>query len=246
MLYFHDSLPTGASSARAFTLDNDITGVFWNQPEAKPRSLVLIAHGGGQSAQAPNVMAWATLLVARGYDSVALDAPAHGGRTKSPVEEEALMRIREAAGNPVAIALAVTAFIEELSQRAVPEWRLLLDEFESAGLRKKGQPVGFWGLSLGAGIGFALMSVEPRVRAGVLGLVGDNLESLAHSVSAPVQFLLQWDDQMIKRESSLRLFEAIGSQEKTLHANPGDHHEVPHHEHESAVAFFDRHLTAEF
>ena len=44
-------------------------------------------------------------------------------------------------------------------------------------------------------------------------------------------------------ESGLALFDAIGSAEKTLHANPGGHMDVPGFEIDSSGRFFARHLT---
>ena len=43
----------------------------------------------------------------------------------------------------------------------------------------------------------------------------------------PVQFLVQWDDERIPRAQSLAVFEALGSAEKTLHANSGQHVDLP-------------------
>ena len=44
------------------------------------------------------------------------------------------------------------------------------------------------------------------------------------------------------RESGLALFDAIGSAEKTLHASPGGHMDVPGFEIDSSERFFARHL----
>jgi len=38
---------------------------------------------------------------------------------------------------------------------------------------------------------------------------------------------VQWDDASVPRTASLALFDAFGSAEKTLHANPGNHGEIP-------------------
>ncbi|KUL23347.1 alpha/beta hydrolase [Actinoplanes awajinensis] len=76
---------------------------------------------------------------------------------------------------------------------------------------------------------------------GVAGLGG--LAEVAGRVAVPVQFLVQWDDRLVPREEALALFDALGSAEKTLHANPGDHGEVPRAETEDATHFFTRHLT---
>jgi hypothetical protein len=59
----------------------------------------------------------------------------------------------------------------------------------------------------------------------------------------PVRFLLQWDDEIFPRESGLALFGAIGSADKTLHANPGGHGDTPTFEENSSVRFFGRRLA---
>jgi fermentation-respiration switch protein FrsA (DUF1100 family) len=88
-----------------------------------------------------------------------------------------------------------------------------------------------------------LAAADPRITAAVFGLVGsDSLTEAAGSITIPVEFLLQWDDEVVPRESGLALFDAFASAEKTLHANAGKHHEVPRFELESSVRFFARHL----
>jgi hypothetical protein len=46
----------------------------------------------------------------------------------------------------------------------------------------------------------------------------------------------------VPRTQSLALFDALASAEKTLHANPGKHGEVPAFEIDSTVRFLARHL----
>jgi hypothetical protein len=46
----------------------------------------------------------------------------------------------------------------------------------------------------------------------------------------------------VPRTQSLALFDALASAEKTLHANPGKHMEVPLFEVDSTLRFFARHL----
>jgi hypothetical protein len=58
----------------------------------------------------------------------------------------------------------------------------------------------------------------------------------------PAVFLLQWDDDLVPRDSGLALFDAFASRQKTLHANPGRHMGVPALELESSQHFFTRHL----
>jgi hypothetical protein len=77
----------------------------------------------------------------------------------------------------------------------------------------------------------------------VFGLAdGEALAEAAARISIPVEFLLQWDDELVPRADGLALFGAFGSAEKTLHANPGRHGEVPAFEHDSSERFFARHL----
>ncbi len=103
--------------------------------------------------------------------------------------------------------------------------------------------MGYWGISLGCGLGVPFVAAEPRVRAAVLGL-GGALASAeeAGRITVPVQFLVQWDDERVPRGASLALFEAFASAEKTLHANPGRHADVPAFELDSTLRFFARHL----
>jgi len=61
-------------------------------------------------------------------------------------------------------------------------------------------------------------------------------------ITVPVEFLVQWDDERVPRAHSLALFDALASAEKTLHANPGKHGEVPAFELDSTLRFFARHL----
>jgi len=65
----------------------------------------------------------------------------------------------------------------------------------------------------------------------------------AARITVPVQFLVQWDDQMVRRDQGLALFDALASAQKTLHANPGKHGDVPSFEVDSSLRFFTRYLS---
>ncbi|MFF4656218.1 hypothetical protein [Streptomyces sp. NPDC001381] len=105
-------------------------------------------------------------------------------------------------------------------------------------------PVGYHGVSMGCGLGVPLLAAEPRVRAAVLGLLGvRGPAATAARVTAPVLFLLQWDDTRVPREHALALFDALGSAERTLHANPGERGGIPAFETDDALRFFARHLA---
>ena len=143
--------------------------------------------------------------------------------------------------------LTVPLFLEGrfqalVARQTVPEWRTVLDAVRQLGGVGAG-PVGYWGVSLGCGLGVPFVAAEPRVRAAVLGLGGALASAEAAArITIPVEFLVQWDDERVPRTQSLALFDALASAEKTLHANPGKHMEVPAFELDSTLRFFTRHL----
>jgi dienelactone hydrolase len=145
------------------------------------------------------------------------------------------IRVRMAgAGDPVPL---LAEFHTLVAAQTVPEWRSVLDALGDLG------PVGYWGMSLGCALGIPLAAAEPRIRAAVLGLNGTSLApAKAEAVTIPVLFLMQWDDERVPREEALALFDALASAEKTLHANPGKHADVPAFEADSALQFFAGHL----
>jgi dienelactone hydrolase len=222
----------------------DVPGVLWTpEPTDGTRPLVLMGHGGGQHKKAPAVVECAHRFVTDcGWAVVAVDAPSHGGRpdhaefTLIATEYEA----RLDAGEELAPVIA--SFQALVAREIVPEWRAVLDAVQQLSHVGTG-PVGYWGVSLGCVIGVPFVAAEPRVRAAVLGLGGAEVSAEAAArVTVPVEFLVQWDDERVPRSQSLALFGALGSAEKTLHANPGEHGAVPAFEIDSTLRFFARHL----
>ena len=232
---------------RPFLVD-DITGVLWSPHgsggTAGPQPLVLIGHGGGQHKQAPGVVARARRFASLcGFNVAAIDVPGHGDRPRSKEDERSTTAIRQQmeAGEPVGSLIA--AYNAQLTRRAVPEWRAVLDDLLALDGSNSAAPVGYWGIALGGAIGVALLAAEPRISAAVIGLIGDEAsQAAATRVTIPVQMLLQWDDELVPRLSGLALFDALASSEKTLHANSGRHLDLPRFEMENAERFFIRHL----
>jgi dienelactone hydrolase len=222
----------------------DLPGVLWLPENATgARPLILMGHGGGQHKKAPGMVARALRFAAGGGFAVAVvDVPGHGDRPKDPELDRIATanQARMKAGEPVAALLA--EFHHLVAARSVPEWRRVLDAVQTLDTVGAG-PVGYWGVSLGCGLGVPFVAAESRVRAAVLGLgAAYAAGGAAAAVTVPVEFLVQWDDERIPREESLALFDALGSREKTLHANTGGHGDVPLFEIDSALRFFTRHL----
>lgn len=230
-MQFLDEATFDGVTEQSFVIGN-VPGVLWS-PQGHPagRPLVLLGHGGGQHKKAPAMIGRARHMTALGFAAVAIDAPGHGDRRTAdtipqrPTPEE----FAQANANRATVA--------------VPEWRATLDALQDHGhgLGK----IGFLGLSMGASIGIALAAEEPRIAAAVFGLAPPHpsVTDAAAQIAIPIKYLMQWDDELITRESSLALFDAFASPEKTLHANPGGHAAVPPHERDSDNHFLQRHLA---
>jgi len=223
----------------------EIPGVLWT-PEgaAGTRPLIVLGHGGGQHKKAPGIVARARRFVTEcGFAALAVDVPGHGDRPKHEEYDRIATQnqARVAAGEELAPLIA--GFQALVARQTVPEWRAVLAAVQELDHVGAG-PVGYWGVSLGCGLGVPFVAAEPRVRAAVLGLGGALASAgAAARITVPVEFLVQWDDERVPRASSLALFDALASAEKTLHANPGKHGDLPSFETDSSLRFFARHLS---
>jgi pimeloyl-ACP methyl ester carboxylesterase len=229
---------------RDFTV-GEVPGVLWSPasgPEHAP--LVLLGHGGGTHKKWPGMVGRAHRLVTGcGFHVACIDAPGHGGRPRTAYDEQEIAALYQAraAGEPE--GPIVVRYNAHLAERAVPEWQATLDALQELPEIGAEGPVGYFGLNMGTAIGVPLTVVEPSITAAVFGLHWpDSLAEKAKQITVPIEFVLQWDDEHIPRESGLALFDAFASKEKTMHANVGRHKELPRFEADSAVRFFARHL----
>jgi dienelactone hydrolase len=224
----------------------DVPAVVWLPASTTPpAAIVLIGHGGGMHKDATFVTRIAGHLAGNlGYAAVAIDAPHHGERI--PAEERGLSPTerRERMG--------LAAWRQRntgSTAQAVADWQAALDAVQRLDAVPD-VPVGYFGLSMGTRHGIPLVAAEPRIAAAVFGLfghpAGDKEAPFARAASrltVPVLFLLQWDDELFRRDDGLALFDLLGSRSKTLHANPGGHLRVPSAEISQAVQFLRQHLT---
>jgi pimeloyl-ACP methyl ester carboxylesterase len=221
---------------RAFDLtiaDNCVPGVYWTPANGSSDRLVLLGHGGTSHKKVEYIVHVARMLASKGIASMAIDAPGHGERAVDAVENDDLDAFEKTWNDGGGTEVVLV------------EWKAALDFIEDEiGAR----PTGWWGLSMGTMMGLPFTATDTRIRVALLGLMGtqgpnaQDLEKLAPVVSCPVRFLLQWDDELIPRQSCLDLFDALGSKKKTLHANPGRHQAVPQFELAASVDYLDRSL----
>jgi dienelactone hydrolase len=222
----------------------EIPGVLWTPEGATgPRPLILMGHGGGQHKKAPGIVARARRFVTEcGFAVAAVDVPGHGGRPREEEYDRLATENQARVAGGADLAPLIAGFQALVARQTVPEWQGVLDALQDLGNVGVG-PVGYWGVSLGCGLGVPFIAAEPRVRAAVIGLgAGPAAVETAARITIPVQFLVQWDDERVPREQSLALFDAFASSEKTLHANPGKHGDLPSFETDSSLEFFTRHL----
>lgn len=231
--------PTGRS-VREFRLFRDgserpVTGAFWTTARGgdSPSPLVLFGHGAsGDRYQSP-ICHLAGRLARGGCCALAIDGPVHGLRQVGPGGRAALgdeMR-RE-------------TFIDDM----VEDWLCAL-----AAAREQVQvaDVAYFGLSMGSIFGIPTLARLPDAKAAVLGLLGTTLAGRpfaervladAGEIRCPVLFLMQLEDELFPRDGYLELFDALASDDKRMHANPGLHPEVPGEEIDFSFEFLRQHL----
>ena len=228
---------------REFTLD-EIPGILWTPASTSaPVPLIMLGHPPlGLPKMYPRLVARARHAAASGFAAATIELPGIGDRPRWPAAEQARADLRRAmeAGEPVNAEI-VDALILPLVDRAVPESQSALDALLS--LPGIGGPVGYSGGVISIGIRLAV--VEPRIVAACYfagSFVPRRMFEEARQVTIPLHVLLQWDDEGNDRQAALDLFDAFGSQQKTLHANMGGHTGVPQFAGEETARFFARHL----
>ncbi|HXQ90631.1 MAG TPA: hypothetical protein VN768_03665 [Acidimicrobiales bacterium] len=217
-----------------------VPGMLWTPAETHgPRPVVLLGHGASGNKRQDYVVALARGLVRHhGLCAASVDGPVHGDRRADGNLD----------GDVAFLEFAAAWSAEErLIDTMVDDWRAVIDALQALPEIADG-PCGYWGLSMGTIFGLPLVAAEPRVAVAVLGLMAiagptkQRFAADAPLVRCPVLFLVQWHDELFKREAAFALFEALGSTDKRMHAHPGLHAEVPAEEFEASGRFLASHL----
>lgn len=196
--------------AREFSAGGErVPGLVWTPSHQEaPLPAVLIGHGRGGDKRLGYLEPLARRMVREyGWITVALDAPGHGERR-----------------DPGAAPDAIPPKPDPDQVRA--EWQACVDVLVSDGVIDEGA-LGYWGISMGTGMGIALLAAEPRIRCAALGLMHtryyERILADAARITCPLFFSLHWDDSRVPRQEAFELFDTFGSTDKRLHAYPGDH-----------------------
>lgn len=226
-----------------------IPGILWTPPSAsaaEPVALILAGQPGGPAGMDktyPRLLERARRAADVGFATVTIELPGSGGRPQPPGVDQARVELRHAVetGKPVSDDV-IDRLVLPLVDQAVPEWQMILDVLLE--LPEVSGSVGYSGGVIS--IGTRLAAIEPRISAAVLfagSFVPRSIMEEARHVTIPLYVLLQWDDEGNDRQLALDLFDAFGSQEKTLNANTGGHTGVPRHAGDDANRFLTRHLS---
>jgi dienelactone hydrolase len=243
MRWAGDAVTKRGITERRFDVDVDkriVPGLLWTPEVASgPRPLVLIGHGASLHKRVAYVVHLARHLVGQhGFAAAAIDGPIHGDRRPDRGNDP----MRVFAEFPAEWSRPAT------TDEMVADWQGTLDALRKCEAVGEG-PVGYWGVSMGSIYGLPFVAADLRVDVAVLGLLGlvgptrARLETDARTLTCPVLFLQQWDDEFFGREQVIALFDAIGSSDKRLHVQPGAHAAVPPEEFEHSVQFLVRHLA---
>ncbi len=200
--------------------------------------MILCGHGAsGDRYQAPIPHLARRFGAEKGFPVLAIDGPVHGLRQVGPGGRAAF------AGE-----MKRSTFLDDM----VADWQLA---FETVGREVdlgKG-PLGYFGLSMGTMFGLPLLASTIEFSAAAIGLcgssgaasrIGERRLCDAATVDHPVLFIMQLEDELFDREGCLALFDALSTDDKRLHANPGLHPEVPAEEIAFVVEFLSNQLSS--
>jgi dienelactone hydrolase len=172
----------------------ELPGVLWTPDGAEgPRPLILMGHGGGQHKKPPDIAAHARRFGRGRLRGRGARRAGHGGRPRDEKDARIAAENQARVDGGADRAPLIAAFQALVADQVVPEWQRALDAIQELDYVGAG-PAGYWGVSLGCGLGVPFVAAEPRVRAAVPGLGGAFApDGPAARITVPVLFLVRWD-----------------------------------------------------
>ena len=214
-----------------------VPGVYW-LPSGAVRGVLLACHGGSGHKLSGAITAIVEEALPKGFAVVAIDGPVQGERRSDGLLDKvsAITSFRQAWKEGVgrlSMAEDMTAALEHV---------IALEDLG-------GKPVCYIGVSMGTAYGVPLLAGSDRFAAAVIGLwscghvASEHLAGFANQISVPVCFTMQWEDEVFNRQSTIELYEAIGSANKRLVAYPGPHRELEGQRLKESMAFLAQYLA---
>ena len=205
-----------------------VPAVLWSPGTAAPRATVLLFHGGSGHKRSERHLRMGRWLASTGLAVLAIDGPYHGDRVPAPLAP------------PVYQQLIADEGIGRVTARMTADWLEAISVLAGLGLADEAH-VSVLGMSMGARFGLpTAAALGPRLQCAVLGKFGIRQAEPLHrglsepvltvtaarSISAPVLYHVQWDDELFPRDGQFELFDALAAADKRLIARPGPHAET--------------------
>jgi dienelactone hydrolase len=216
---------------RSFVLSRrpgPVPGVLWSPRNASAPPAVLLFHGGSGHKRSERLLRLGRGLAAAGLAATAVDGPYHGDRVPAPMAPSVYQQ------------LIVDEGIERVTARMTQDWLETVSALAAGGL-VDGANVSVFGISMGTRFGLPVAAaLGSRLRCAVLGKFGIRESKLLHpglgapglmtaaarSVSAPVLYHVQWNDELFPRDGQFELFDVLACVDKHLIARSGAHAET--------------------
>jgi dienelactone hydrolase len=227
-------------------LSGTVPGVLWSpETTAAPRTVLLFHGGSGHKRSARHLRMGRWLASSAGLAVIAIDGPYHGDRVAAPIEPSVYQQ------------LVVDEGIERVTDRMTRDWLDTVSALSAQGLADDTY-VSVFAMSMGARFGLPVAAaLGSRLRCAVFGKFGIRqagalhpglrspglIAAAARSISAPVLYHVQWDDEIFPRDGQLELFDALAPADKRLFARPGPHAET-HPDDEASWQEFIRSYTS--
>lgn len=217
-----------------------IPGLLWLPQSQIPSGLplILVQHGGSGHKDDESTQELVARLTGRGFAVAAIDGPIHGERRHEPLPK----------------ALRLQAFLDYWAadphlEDLVQDWLYVIDNLVTHS-EIDASRLAWYGVSMGTAYGLSVVAKCSRIKAAVLGKWSANHANSQHlltdapAISCDTLFVQHWDDEIFDRNGTLAVFDAIGTQQKQLHAYTGGHFGRSQVELEMSIAHFSRCLES--
>jgi dienelactone hydrolase len=223
-----------------------VPGILWTPAQhERPLPLVLIGHGGSGHKRADRQLLLGRRLAGVSQMAVAaIDGPFHGDRVPAPLDRRQYQEKVAAVG------------VDKVTDGMVDDWSATLDALSNLNTIDANR-IAYIGFSMGTRFGLPYVAAAgSRLRCAVLGKNGmlqaspmptaasmaQRFKQDAPTITLPLLFHVQWDDELFPRDGQFELFDLFGARDKQLIAFPGPHGTATPAAIDAWCAFVTQHL----